>query len=47
MAIPVINETIASLAPGGILGTVLDFIPVMVALLVFIAAASPVMRTSG
>jgi hypothetical protein len=46
VGIPIVNDVIAQADTSGILGTVLGFIPVMIALLVFIAAASPVMRST-
>ena len=46
VGIPIVNDVIAKANTSGILSTVLSFIPVMIALLVFIAAASPVMRST-
>jgi hypothetical protein len=46
VGIPIVNDVIAQADTSGILGTVLGFIPVMIALLVFIAAASPVMQST-
>jgi hypothetical protein len=46
VAIPVINDVISAASVTGITSTVLNFIPVMVGLLVFIGAASPIMRMS-
>jgi hypothetical protein len=44
VVIPVINDVIAQANVDGITSTVLGFVPVMVALLVFVGAASPIMR---
>jgi len=44
VAIPIINDVIASSNVSGITSTVLDFIPIMLGLLIFVAAASPIMK---
>jgi hypothetical protein len=44
VAIPIINDVIATSNVSGITATVLDFIPIMLGLLIFVAAASPIMR---
>lgn len=44
VAIPVVNDVIASSSVSGITATVLDFIPIMLGLLIFVAAASPIMN---
>jgi hypothetical protein len=46
VVIPLILDVIESASLSGITQTVVGFIPVMVALLVFVAAASPVMRST-
>jgi hypothetical protein len=46
VVIPLIMDVIESASLSGITETVVGFIPVMVALLVFVAAASPVMRST-
>lgn len=46
VVIPLILDVIESASLSGITQTVVEFIPVMVALLVFVAAASPVMRST-
>lgn len=44
VGIPIVNEVTASANLTGITATVVDFIPVMLALLIFVATASPIMR---
>lgn len=44
VGIPIVNEVIASANVTGITATVVEFIPVMLALLIFVATASPIMR---
>jgi len=44
VAIPVVNQVISSSSVTGITATVLDFIPIMLGLLIFVAAASPIMN---
>ena len=44
VAIPIINDVIASSNASGITQTVLNFVPIMLGLLVFVAAASPIMN---
>jgi hypothetical protein len=44
VAIPIVNDVINQANVSGITQTVLDFIPIMLALLIFIAAASPIMN---
>lgn len=44
VGIPIINDVIASANLSGITATVVDFIPIMLGLLIFVAAASPIMR---
>lgn len=46
VAIPIVNDVIATANVSGITDTVLGFIPVMLALLIFVAAASPIMRST-
>jgi len=44
VGIPITNEVTASANLTGITETVVDFIPVMLGLLIFVATASPIMR---
>jgi len=44
VAIPIVNDVIASTNVSGITATVLGFIPIMLGLLIFVAAASPIMN---
>jgi len=44
VGIPIINEVTASANLSGITATVVNFIPIMLGLLVFVATASPIMR---
>jgi len=44
VAIPIVNDVIASSSVSGITETVLNFIPIMLGLLIFVAAASPIMN---
>jgi len=44
VAIPIINDVIASSNLSGITATVVGFIPIMLGLLIFVAAASPIMN---
>jgi hypothetical protein len=44
VAIPIVNDVISSSSVSGITATVLDFIPIMLGLLIFVAAASPIMN---
>jgi len=39
VAIPIVNDVISSSSVTGITATVLDFIPIMLGLLIFVAAA--------
>lgn len=44
VGIPIINDVIASANLSGITATVVGFIPIMLGLLIFVAAASPIMN---
>lgn len=44
VGIPIMNEVINTANLTGITATVVGFIPVMLALLIFVATASPIMR---
>jgi len=44
VGIPIINDVIASSNLSGITATVVGFIPIMLGLLIFVAAASPIMN---
>lgn len=44
VAIPIVNDVIASANVSGITKTVLNFVPIMLGLLIFVAAASPIMN---
>jgi hypothetical protein len=44
VGIPVINDVINSAGLTGITATVVGFIPIMLGLLIFVAAASPIMN---
>jgi biopolymer transport protein ExbD len=44
VGIPIINDVISSANLSGITATVVGFIPIMLGLLIFVAAASPIMN---
>lgn len=44
VGIPIVNQVTASANLTGITATIVDFIPVMLGLLIFVATASPIMR---
>jgi len=44
VAIPIVNDVISSANVSGITETVLNFVPIMLGLLIFVAAASPIMN---
>jgi hypothetical protein len=44
VGIPIVNQVTASANLTGITGTIVEFIPVMLGLLIFVATASPIMR---
>lgn len=44
VGIPIVNQVTASSNLTGITATIVDFIPVMLGLLIFVATASPIMR---
>jgi hypothetical protein len=44
VGIPIINDVISSAGLTGITATVVGFIPIMLGLLIFVAAASPIMN---
>jgi len=44
VGIPIVNDVTASANLSGVTATVVEFIPVMLGLLIFVATASPIMR---